>query len=119
MRVLCIKIISPVTREEVLEHPGVQLDLEYDVLSILVESGRGAKFRIRTDDGTPALFDAAMFAAAADKIPRNWVMSVREGGLVSFGPARWLQPGFWERYFDGDPEAVAVFKSESDDDLFD
>lgn len=115
MRALCVKLISPVSGMEVLDHPGVNLDEQYDILSILLEPGRGAKFRVLTADGTPALFDAAMFVATAAAIPRNWVMSVREGGVVSFGPESWLQPGFWERYFDGDPDAVAAFDTERND----
>ena len=112
MRALCVKIISPVTREEVLEHPGVRLDHEYEVLSILVEPGRGAKFRILTADGTPALFDAAMFVTTEAEIPRNWVVRAREGGVVDFAPAAWLESGFWERFFDRDPTAVAGFEAE-------
>jgi hypothetical protein len=27
-------------------------------------------------------------------------------------PAPWGVVGFWERYFDGDPEAIAIFEEE-------
>jgi hypothetical protein len=113
MKVLCVKIISPVTREEVLEHPGVRLHEEYSVLSIIVEPSRGAKLRIMTSDGTPALFDAAMFATSNGHLPSNWVVHVSENGVLELGPASWLKPGFWERYFDKDPAAVAAFEAES------
>jgi hypothetical protein len=115
MKVLCVNIISPVTLREVPAHPGVKRLEEYDVLEMLVLPGRGAKFRILTDDGVPALFDAAMFVTTAAAIPRHWVMSAREGGLVKLGPAPWLEPGFWERYFDGDPDAIAAYESERND----
>lgn len=112
VRALCVKIINPVTSEEVLVHPGIRLHEEYPVLSIIVEPGRGAKFRIPTSDGTPALFDAAMFATTGDSLPPNWVVRTREGGVVEFGPASWLEEGFWDRYFDKDPEALAIFETE-------
>jgi hypothetical protein len=100
---------------EVPAHPGVTLHEEYDVLEMRVTPGRGATFRILTDDGMPALYDAAMFVATAAAIPRHWVMSVREGGLVKLGPAPWLEPGFWERYFDGDPDAIAAYEAGRND----
>jgi hypothetical protein len=112
VKALCVKIINPVTREEVLEHPGVRLHEEYPVLSIVVEPGRGAKFRILTSDSTPALFDAAMFATTNGRLPPNWVVRASENGIVEFGPAAWLERGFWEHYFDRDPAAVATFDAE-------
>lgn len=114
MKVFCVKVINPTTNEEVLEHPGVRLHGEYRVLSILVQPGRGAKFRIVTDDGTPALFNAAMFATSDGNLPPNWVVRASETGVVEIAPAKWLQPGFWERFFDGDPAAREDFAAEQE-----
>jgi hypothetical protein len=118
MRVLCVKIVSPVIREEVLEHPGVRIDAEYQVLSILAQPRRGAQFRIITDDGIPALYDAAMFVTTDDTLPPNWVVRTSDAGVVEIAPRVWLQPGFWERYFDGDPIAREEFATERDGGLF-
>src|SRR5216683_2988200 len=72
-----------------------------------------AKMRILADDNrTPILVDAAMFAANSQPIPRSWVATIREGGVVELGPRAWLEHGFWERYFDGDPDAIAAFRRE-------
>lgn len=113
MKVLCIKIVNPVTQEEVLEHTGVRLLEEYVVISIIVEPTRGAKLRIVTADGTPALFDARMFATTTDQqIPRNWVVRVSEGGVLELSPDAWLEAGFWERYFDHDASAITKLEAE-------
>jgi len=88
------------------------LDEEYVVLEIHVEPGQGAAFRIIPKDGTPALFEAAMFMTTDQGIPDTWEARVREGGIVHIAPTAWLQSGFWERFFDRDPEAVAVFVKE-------
>lgn len=112
VRVVCVRIINPVTGEEVNEHPGVHVGREYPVLAAQAHSGRRAKLRILADDGTPTLFDAAMFTASEMAIPGTWVMRVREGGIVDLGPAAWLEPGFWERYFDRERSAVDLFDAE-------
>ena len=112
MRVLCVKIINPVTSKEVLEHPGVRLHQEYPVLTVQSSPSRGAEVRILTDDGTPALFDASMFATTESAITSNWIARVREGGVVDMAPPAWLEAGFWERYFDRDSTAVQAFETE-------
>jgi hypothetical protein len=115
MKVLCIKIINPTTREEVLEHPGIRLHEEYMVLSITVESKREARLRIMNDESVPVLFDASMFLTVSDRIPKNWTARVDEGGTIEIAPSAWHDSGFWERYFDNDPEALTTFESELQD----
>jgi hypothetical protein len=112
VKVLCVRIIAPVTMEEVLDHPGIRLHDEYPVLAIQAQPGRAPEIRILTDDGTPALFDARMFATTESSIPANWIARVREGGVVDLAPESWLELGFWERYFDRDPAAVRAFETE-------
>ncbi len=112
MKVLCLRIINPVTLQVELKHPAVQIDQEYLVLSVIVQGARGAKLRIVTTDGTPALFDAAMFASVDDRIPDNWVARVGEGGVMEFAPDSWLEAGFWQRFFDRDASAISTFETE-------
>ena len=33
-------------------------------------------------------------------------------GCISFSPEAWSKAGFWEQFFDREPEAVAVFEEE-------
>lgn len=108
MKVLCVNLGSNQESD-----PWLTLNDEYFVLSVLSTSRGPAKFRILADDGrTPILVDATMFAASSQPLPPTWVGKVQEGGFVEFGPRRWLELGFWERYFDGDTDAVGVFQDE-------
>ncbi len=108
MRVLCIALGDG--RES---DPWLTLHQEYLVLSVLA-TGRGpAKIRVLADDNrTPILVDAAMFAADSQPLPQNWEAVIRENGLLELAPRAWLEHGFWERYFDGDVEAIAIFRRE-------
>ncbi|GAT86902.1 hypothetical protein CVCC1112_1561 [Paenarthrobacter nicotinovorans] len=45
-------------------------------------------------------------------MPDNWQAHIGEGGLLEFAPASWLVPGFWEDYYDGDPTAAEIVKTE-------
>lgn len=109
MKALCVKI-----REGNVSDPWLTLNREYQVLSILMIPRGPAKLRVLADDGrTPILAEATMFAMTSQPLPRNWVASIGEGGVVELGPRAWLELGFWERYFDGDADAVAQFQSET------
>jgi hypothetical protein len=52
-----------------------------------------------------------MFTTVDERIPPNWVVRARDDGILKLAPAAWLEPGFWERYFDLDPEAIATFEA--------
>jgi hypothetical protein len=89
------------------------LNSEYQVLSVLMTPKGPAKLRIIADDGrTPILADASMFAMSSQPLPPSWVFAIREGGVVELGPPSWLDPGFWERYFDRDADAIMQFQKE-------
>jgi hypothetical protein len=89
------------------------LGREYLVLSILAVPGNGIRFRIVADNGrTPILEDSSLFRASNVALPISWVASVSADGVLEIGPARWLTRGYWERYFDRDEEAVAIFEEE-------
>ncbi len=53
-----------------------------------------------------------MFETVDRSVPSNWVVDVKEGGLLSMRPAAWLERGFWERYFDDDAAAIAAYERE-------
>ncbi|MGA0568365.1 hypothetical protein ACO2Q7_13610 [Rathayibacter sp. KR2-224] len=61
---------------------------------------------------TAGWFDAEMFETSDTSIPPNWAASIVEGGLIELAPARWTARGFWELYYDGDPQARRVFDEE-------
>jgi hypothetical protein len=86
-------------------------DCVYHVLSI-EQTGNRPHYRIASEqDGTPVLFDCSQFDIVDDAIPSNWVPTHTDAG-TEWAPAPWNEPGFWERAFDFDPDALAVYKQE-------
>jgi hypothetical protein len=84
--------------------PWLHAGKVYDVLSV---EGRG-KYRIESEQsGTPALFDSAIFEVVDGSRPSNWV-AYGENLL----PERWAARGFWEAFFDGEPEALRIYREE-------
>jgi hypothetical protein len=89
------------------------LHREYLVLAILALPGRSIKFRVLSDDGrTPILADSSLFAAPAQPLPESWAGTVTQDGVLELGPRPWLETGFWERFFDHEPDAVQGFHRE-------
>ena len=109
MKVLCVAL-----DESQPDQSGwLTLHREYLLLAVLALPGRSIKFRVLSDDGrTPILADSILFAAPIQAVPDTWAAIVTEDGVVEFGPDRWLEPGFWERFFDRDPTAVRAFREE-------
>lgn len=88
------------------------LGRDYLVLAAEMPPRGPARLRVIADDDTPILASASLFAVNAQELPRTWVFAVREGGVVELGPRPWIESGFWERYFDGDEDAVRLFREE-------
>jgi hypothetical protein len=108
VKALCVRVDGDGDRDSWLT-----LNHEYQVLSVLMARKGPAKLRIIADDGrTPILADASLFAMSSQPLPSTWVLTIREGGVVELGPPSWLEPGFWERYFDGDSDAISQFQKE-------
>jgi hypothetical protein len=108
VKAVCVRVAGEGGRDSWLA-----LNHEYQVLSVLMTPKGPAKLRIIADDGrTPVLAAASLFAMSAQPLPPNWVVAIREGGAVELGPSPWLEPGFWERYFDSDADAILKFQEE-------
>ena len=87
----------------------------YQVLSIHMEFGGRLKFQLVGDDGlTPAFHDAEQFEVTSNIIPSGWRVSSVPGSHFELAPKAWSEPDFWEKYFDGDAEAISLFQSEKD-----
>lgn len=113
MKVRCVRIVNPTTRAIEEYSPWVRIGGEYLVLEISAAPNGHVSLRIHLEEGAPGLWDSTMFETTDVAIPSNWVAKVSRQGGVDLGPERWLEPGFWERYFDREPEAVAVFDDET------
>lgn len=111
MRVVCIEVVNPMTAESAHRSGWLRTDQEYDVLEVYAYPGGRVELRLAADDtGTPALFDSSMFMTVDSMLPAGWQAMLEEGGVLRLGPSEWMEPGFWEAYFDGAPPALEAFK---------
>jgi hypothetical protein len=86
---------------------------EYDVLTMYIEPADEFLVRVIADDGfTPALFPADLFEITDGTVPPNWIVVRDRNGIFRFSPQAWLEPGFWERFFDRDPLSIEIFEKE-------
>jgi hypothetical protein len=115
MRVRCVKILD-IRGAEAADSWAIHVGDECDVLEISATPRHEVLFRIESRPSlghkTPILLDSRMFETVDGRIPRNWAVRVGGDGYVCIGPAPWLVDGFWERYFDREADAEAIFDSE-------
>lgn len=108
MKVRCTNLLDsrglPATRSAWVKIGGI-----YQVLSIWIEP-RNTQLRLIAEEPTPALFEIEMFDVVSSIIPETWVIVSPKPGCLSLAPAAWGASGFWERFFDHEPEAVACFE---------
>jgi len=79
------------------------------VLSVWIEPSHTG-FRLIGEESTPTLSEPEMFEVVSSIIPEAWVITSPKPGCISLAPAEWGTPGFWDRYFDHEPEAMACFE---------
>jgi hypothetical protein len=89
------------------------IDHEYAVLAIYVDPRLGCLLRMVGDDKqTPAIFPGDLFEIIDPTIPRNWIAARDKNSVYRLSPKSWLEEGYWERFFNKDPDAVATFEEE-------
>jgi hypothetical protein len=109
VKVRCVRLLDYTGRP--VEHSGsAKLDGVYHVLSIFVAERTG--LRLVAEEPTPAVFNPEMFEVISAVIPPSWVATFPKPGFLRLAPNAWSAEGFWDRFFDGDPEAVAAFNEE-------
>ena len=108
MKVRCIKLVDgfgqPVSRSS-----WVSVGHVYHVLEVLASPER-TRIRIVGDSKTPALYHLEMFELVSGVIPAVWTVSSLRVGHFCICPKSWSADGFWEAYFDGNPEAGDAFQ---------
>lgn len=112
MRVRCVKIINPATLEVDASSAWVRVGDEYVVLEMMSSTGRKFSLRILHADNSTGIWESEMFVGTDPSIPSNWVARISEGGGLRMGPQRWLEPGFWDQYFDDEPAAAEAYEQE-------
>src|SRR5688572_29150797 len=110
MKVRCIQLLNPNTGGLEEFNSWLSVGKTYHVLSLHVEPRGICQLRLIGDDGTtPALHDVRQFEMASPIIPPTWTIRFTSNGYFTLAPQRWSEIGFWERYFNRDPNAVQIF----------
>ena len=104
MKVCCRKIVEPATGRSVQSSEWVTLGKTYSVLTIAALP-EGIRVRFLADDGSPVVWSGENFEVVEPMVPIGWAIRIDPLGLTC-GPPALIAPGFWERFFDGDPDAV-------------
>jgi hypothetical protein len=112
MKVRCVRLLDESGREQA-SSAWLTVGRVYLVLSLYL-APHGNSVQIMDDQGPgPGFYRLDQFDLVDGSVPAIWVASKMPGGSeLSLEPAAWTPVGFWERYFDGDPEARALFKQE-------
>lgn len=88
---------------------------EYVVLEVSIPHEGIPYFRVEFTEGGMkecALFDSRAFVVTSPHLPPTWRYFQSEIGSISLRPESWNQLGFWESYYDHDPQAVEVYEAE-------
>ncbi|MGJ9422940.1 hypothetical protein [Aeromicrobium sp. CF3.5] len=105
MKVLCIRVPAPIDGMQLDSSPWITLHREYVVASVGAQAPGRVQLQLVNDTGSLGWFDANCFLTVDSAIPENWSARVVEGGALELAPQAWLASGFWEKYYDGDPDA--------------
>ena len=95
-------IVEPHNRAP--RYPHLTPGQPYVVLGIEADD-----FRVLNDQGRPYLYLHEIFAVVDARKPDDWVIELGEDNERYAYPPLLNSAGFFEDYFDGEPEAVATF----------
>ncbi len=85
-------------------YPDLTPGQQYVVIGIEADD-----FRILNDKGRPYLYPQGLFEIVDPKEPADWLAEFGEDGERYAYPPPLNPCGFFEDFFDGKPEAVAIF----------
>ena len=99
---MTLKLISSIN--SITTYTDLSPTKTYEVIGISADD-----FRIINDQGRPYIYPADIFTVLDETIPSDWVVKYGEGGEKYACPIEFHEPGFFEDYFDGKPEAINIF----------
>lgn len=115
MKVECVSLSDPKTGKPVSKNASLTVGKVYQVLCVFMEENRPVKYRLIRDDGhVAALYKASQFKVVSGVLPPNWVAHYQVDAFFELAPKPWVERGYWESYFDGDPTAVEQFIAEKE-----
>ncbi len=87
----------------------------YNVLSLVKDNYEHWYVRLMGEgENGVALFSLDLFEILDRKMPPTWVPVWHSGGAFELTPEPWSKSGFWEAFYDLDPEIRKVFELERD-----
>jgi hypothetical protein len=106
MKVRCIRIFDP-KGNPLDRSPWLTIGKGYVVLSVLFGARTQPLLRLVGDGGNGlALFRWDEFEIVSSIIPPTWILFPGPQSLVQLAPQPWTSPGFWERYYNQDQDAI-------------
>lgn len=111
MKVVCRRLASATTGEQLSSSPWLTIGREYLVLEIEAKPARAVSFLVEGDQPGPTLWDSTLFELVTSHVPSVWVAGLDDSGVLTLAPEQWQSSDFWERYFDKVPDAVDAFES--------
>lgn len=113
MKVRCIRIFDA-RGNPVEQSPWLTIGKVYLVLAVSFGTEPGPSLRLIGDgQNGVALFRWKEFEVVSSIVPPTWIIFPGLKSIVQLAPEPWTQPGFWERYYDRNPDAVRIFEEEA------
>jgi hypothetical protein len=113
MKVRCVRIFNGLGKP-VQQSSWLTIGKVYPVLSLEFGIENGTRLRLIGDgQNGVAIFRWDQFEVVTSLIPPMWIIVPGPKSTVDLAPEPWTQPGFWVRYYDGDLDAVDIFKKEA------
>jgi hypothetical protein len=112
MKVRCVRIFD--SRGNPIEQSGwLTVGRVYLVLSVIFSGESEPRLRLVGDGNNGlALFRWDEFEIVGSIIPPTWIIFPGPKSLIQLAPEPWTHPGFWERYYNQDRDAIAIFEQE-------
>ena len=77
----------------------------YRVIELVIDD-----VRVMNDVGYPTLYPLSWFSVVDDRWPDDWVVTIGTEGERYISPKVLSERHFFERYFDGDKQAILTLK---------
>jgi hypothetical protein len=112
MKVRCIRLLES-SGKPTDKSGWLTIGKTYHVLEVMQDRGRWLLRLIGDEPNGLALFQLEQFEIVSSKIPSSWIISWGKEGFFELTTEAWRDAGFWDRYYDRDPEALRIFEDES------
>jgi len=86
-------------------HQTLKANKEYVVIGISYDS-----YRVIDEMKEPILCPKYLFNVVESSIPEDWIKEEYPDDEYYIDPPELCKQGFYEAYFDGKPEAIAIFE---------